>query len=99
MESSKQKSYVYILTNDFGNVMYVGATDDLKARLYQHKTRLIPGFTEKYRVSKLVYFEEHADEISALMREKQIKGKTRAKKNKIVESMNPDWNDLSAKVA
>jgi putative endonuclease len=99
METTKQKSYVYILTNDFGNVMYVGSTDDLKTRLYQHKTRLIPGFTEKYLVSKLVYFEEHLDEISALMREKQIKGKTRAKKDKIVESMNPEWNDLSSKVA
>lgn len=82
MDTSKHKSHVYVLTNHFGNVMYVGSTDDLKTRLYQHKTRLIPGFTERYRVSKLVYFKEHPDEISALMREKQIKGKTRAKKNK-----------------
>ena len=96
METSRYKSYVYVLTNDFGNVMYVGSTDDLKTRLYQHKTHLIPGFTEKYRISKLVYFEEHPDEVAALMREKQIKGKTGAKKNRIVESMNPEWKDLSA---
>ena len=88
-----------MLTNYWGNVMYVGSTDDLKTRLYQHRTRLIPGFTEKYRVSKLVYFEEHPDEVSALMREEQIKGKTRAKKNKIVEAMNPKWSDLSLMVA
>ena len=78
--------------------MYVGSSDDLKTRLQQHKARLIPGFTEKYRVSKLVYFEEHPDEIAALMREKQIKGKTRAKKNAIVESKNPDWKDLSSQI-
>ena len=98
MEGSKQKSYVYILTNYWGNVIYVGSTDDLRTRLYQHRTRLIPGFTEKYRVSKLVYFEEHSDDISALMREKQLKGKTRAKKNAVVESMNPEWKDLSETV-
>mgnify|MGYP001613480343 CR=1 FL=1 len=91
------KAYVYILTNYWGNVMYVGSTEDLGTRLYQHKKRLIPGFTQKYNVEKLVYFEEHPNTQSAEIREKQLKGKTRAKKNKLVETVNPQWNDLSSK--
>ena len=59
---------------------------------------MIAGFTQKYKVSKLVYYEEHVDVSSAEKREKQLKGKTRLKKNKIVETMNPNWNDLSFKV-
>ena len=98
MESPIQRSYVYLLTNYWGNVLYVGSTDDMKTRLYQHKKGLIAGFTEKYKTKKLVYFEEHPDKVSAEAREKQIKGKTRAKKNAIVEMMNPQWNDLSSKI-
>ena len=91
-------AYVYILTNYWGNVMYVGSTDDLKARLYQHKKRLIPGFTQKYDVDKLVYFEEHPSVESAEAREKQLKGKARVKKNRLVESASPQWHDLSSKL-
>lgn len=100
MEEHKgnEKAYVYMLTNYWGNVLYIGSTEDLKTRVYQHKKRLIPGFTQKYNVYKLVYFEEHPDVESAEMREKQLKGKDRAKKNKVVESMNPQRNDLSSKV-
>ncbi len=80
-------------------MLYIGSTEDLKTRLNQHKKRLIPGFTEKYRVDRLVYFEGHSSIESAELREKQLKGKSRAKKNAIVESANPEWKDLSSKVA
>ena len=90
-----QIAYVYMLTNYWGNVLYIGSTEDLKTRLYQHKKRLIPGFTEKYNVDKLVYFEKHPNLASAELREKQLKGKSRAKKNSVVEATNPKWNDLS----
>lgn len=95
--SGNKRAYVYMLTNYWGNVLYIGSTEDLKTRIYQHKKRLIPGFTQKYNVYKLVYFEEHSSEESAITREKQLKGKTRAKKNAVVESINPEWNDLSSK--
>lgn len=90
-------AYVYILTNRWGNVMYVGSTGDLRIRLYQHKKRLIAGFTQKYNVDRLVYYEEHANVESAEMRENQLKGKSRAKKNELVKSFNPHWDDLSSK--
>lgn len=97
MEGHAGKAYVYILTNYWGNVMYIGSTEDLGTRLYQHKRRLIPGFTKKYNVDRLVYFEEHSSVELAEAREKALKGKTRAKKNALVESVNPGWNDLSSK--
>jgi len=94
----KQSAYVYILTNHWRNVLYIGSTEDLKTHIYQHKKRLIPGFTKKYTVYTLVYFEEHADVAAAELREKQLKGKTRVKKNTLVQSMNPEWNDLSSRI-
>ena len=87
---------VYILTNQHGNVMYVGVTNNLTRRLYEHKTGQLEGFTKKYNVNKLVYYEVGSDIREAIAREKQIKGWTRAKKNALVETMNPNWNDLSA---
>jgi putative endonuclease len=100
MEDCKEvkKGYVYMMTNYWGNVLYIGSTADLKTRVYQHKRRLIPGFTAKYKVCKLVYFEEHPELSLAELREKQLKGKTRAKKNAIVEALNPKWDDLGLKV-
>ena len=91
-------AYVYMLTNYRGNVLYIGSTEDLKTRIDQHKQRLVPGFTQKYNVYKLVYFEQHPNAGSAELREKQLKGKNRSKKNAIVESVNPQWNDLSSKI-
>lgn len=90
-----QLFYVYMLTNDRGNVLYIGSTEDLKKRIYFHKRRLIPGFTKKYNVHRLVYYEVHQTVEAAELREKQLKGKSRAKKNAIVETMNPKWGDLS----
>ena len=74
--------------------MYVGVTNDLSRRLYEHKNKLIKGFTEKYNLNKLVYFEETRDVQSALAREKEIKKWRREKKNALVQSLNPKWSDL-----
>ena len=86
--------YVYILTNKTDSVMYIGVTNDLIRRLYEHKAKLVDGFTKKYNVTKLVYFEDYADVRDAIAREKQLKGWTRGKKNLLVRTKNPDWNDL-----
>ena len=87
--------YVYILTNKMGNVLYTGVTNDLIKRVYEHKNHLDKGsFTARYNVEKLVYYEMTSDVESAIEREKQIKGWNRKRKNKLVESMNPNWNEL-----
>ena len=99
MSSEAPKSYVYLLTNDRMNVLYVGATDNLKRRVYHHKRRLVPGFTKKYNVHRLVYFETHESMDAARARERELKGKTRAKKNALVESVNPSWSDLSSQLS
>ena len=87
--------YVYILTNWNNKVLYTGVTNDLVKRVYQHKNKLAEGFTKKYNLNKLVYFETTNDVTSAIAREKQIKGWLRTKKNELVESINPEWRDLS----
>lgn len=87
--------FVYILTNWNNKVMYIGVTNDLKQRLYEHKHQLVDGFTKRYNVHKLVYYEHTTDIRAAIAREKQLKGWLRAKKNALVETMNPEWKDLS----
>ncbi len=87
--------YVYIITTQNNKVMYVGVTNDLARRIYEHKNKLVDGFTKKYNVSKLVYYEQTTDVYSAIEREKQIKGWRRDKKNELVDTVNPDWKDLS----
>jgi putative endonuclease len=84
-----------MLTNWSNKILYTGVTNDLKRRLYEHKHKMIDGFTKKYQVFKLVYFESTSDVTSAIAREKQIKGWTRHKKNSLIEAMNPAWKDLS----
>lgn len=86
--------YVYILTNWNNKVIYTGITNNLLLRVYQHKNKLIEGFTKKYNVNKLVYFQEFYDANEAISAEKKIKGWTRAKKIELIESINPDWKDL-----
>jgi len=76
--------------------MYIGMTNDLERRIYEHKKKLVKGFTEKYNVNKLVYFEETNDVTVAIEREKEIKKWRREKKNNLVETINPDWHDLSS---
>jgi len=91
----KQKYYyVYILSNKYNNVLYVGITNDLIRRVYEHKNKLVEGFTEKYNVDKLVYYELFNDPINAITREKQLKGYSRKKKVELVNSFNPGWKDL-----
>ena len=87
--------YVYILTNWDDSVMYVGVTNNLERRLYEHRNHMVEGFTKKYNVHKLVYYEYTNDVYSALEREKQLKGWSRAKKNALVAKSNPTWSDLS----
>ncbi len=87
--------YVYILTNHHRNVLYTGVTNDLARRVYEHKNHMLPGFTTKYNIDMLVYFEKTGHAKEAISREKQIKGWSRVKKNALVESMNPNWSDLS----
>ena len=86
--------YVYILTNQYNNVMYVGVTNSLERRLAEHKSGMIEGFTKKYSVHKLVYYEYCSDINAAIAREKQIKGWTRPKKNDLVSSVNPEWKEI-----
>ena len=87
--------YVYMLTNNTGTVLYTGVTRDLVRRVYEHRHHLDPdSFTARYDVRKLVYFEETNDVRAAIEREKQIKGWSRKRKNKLVETKNPLWEDL-----
>ncbi|MGH7164858.1 MAG: GIY-YIG nuclease family protein [Nitrospiraceae bacterium] len=86
--------YVYILTNK-SRTLYTGVTNGLLRRVYEHKQKLLQGFTAKYNITRLAYFEETTDVEAALAREKQIKGWLRMKKIALVESVNPRWEDLS----
>ena len=86
--------YVYIMANE-SRMLYTGVTSDLERRVYEHKHRLVPGFTSNYHITKLVYFEDTTDVKAAIAREKQIKGWLRAKKLALIESMNASWQDLS----
>jgi putative endonuclease len=89
--------YVYLLTNWNNKVMYVGMTNDLKRRIYEHKAKTVKGFTEKYNLNKLVYFEATSNVQAAIAREKEIKKWRREKKNALVTGANPGWKDLSEK--
>ena len=86
--------FVYILTNKSNSVMYIGVTNDLCRRIYEHKNKLVEGFTNRYNVYKLVYVEEYSDINDALAREKQLKRWVRSKKNALVETINPNWDDM-----
>ena len=86
--------YVYILTNHYGNVMYIGVTNNLQRRVYEHKEGVFEGFTKRYHVDKLVYYEFHEDIRNAISREKELKGWTRAKKNALVSPVNPEWREI-----
>ena len=90
-----QVYYVYILTNTHHNVLYTGVTNDLERRCYEHKQKKIKGFTQKYNVDKLIYFERFDSIDSAIDREKQIKGFSRGKKLTLINQFNKDWKELS----
>ena len=86
--------YIYIMTNKRNTVLYTGVTNDLKRRVYEHKEKLVEGFTKQYNITKLVYYEVSDNIESAILREKQIKGGPRKKKIDLINSMNKDWLDL-----
>ena len=86
--------FVYIMTNRSGT-LYTGMTNNIKQRVHQHKNKLIEGFTRKYNLTRLVYFETFSDVYSAIAREKTIKGWLRKKKIELIDGANPDWKDLS----
>lgn len=87
--------YVYIMTNA-SRMLYTGVTNDLNRRVYEHKAKLHAGFTAKYNLTRLVYFEATENILAAIAREKQIKGWTRVKKLALIKLVNPRWRDLSA---
>ncbi len=88
------ESYVYLLTNKHNNVLYTGVTTDLIRRIYQHKAKLVKGFTSKYNVDRLVYYEACTNIVDAIRREKQLKGWTRKRKDALINTLNPKWDDL-----
>ena len=87
--------FIYMLTNWSNQVMYIGVTNDLIRRVYEHKHKLVGGFTARYNLNKLVYFEEISEVMIAIAREKEIKKWRREKKNRLVDGVNPKWIDLS----
>ena len=90
--------YVYIMTNKRNKVLYTGITSDLKNRIWEHKEKVIKGFTKKYNIDKLVYFEIFNDPENAILREKQIKAGSRYKKIELIKGINPEWKDLYNKL-
>ncbi|MGH7791748.1 MAG: GIY-YIG nuclease family protein [Thermodesulfobacteriota bacterium] len=89
-----QQYYVYIMTNKNNTVLYAGVTSDLKRRVYEHKGKLVDGFTKKYNLNKLVYYEVLEDIHTAISREKQIKAGSRQKKIDLINGLNKKWTDL-----
>ena len=87
--------YVYILASKNNNVLYIGVTNDLKRRMYEHKNELIEGFSKRYHTHKLVFYEIYKEVKTAIKREKYLKGLLRIKKVQLIESINPNWRDLS----
>ena len=85
---------IYILTNKNNNVLYTGITSNLKKRVYEHKNKIVKGFTEKYNVNKLIYYEIFDSALNAIMREKQIKSGSRSAKIKLIVNKNHEWKDL-----
>jgi len=86
--------YVYIMTNERDTCLYIGVTSNLQRRIFEHKEKLVEGFTKRYNITKLVYYEIYNDPYNALSREKQIKSVSRKKKRALVESLNQTWRDL-----
>ena len=87
--------YVYILTNKSNHVLYIGMTNNIQRRIYEHKNKLVEGFSSKYNLNKLVYFETTTDVSAAIEREKVLKKWSRIKKCNLIQIQNPSWQDLS----
>ncbi|HBG49541.1 MAG TPA: excinuclease ABC subunit C [Cyanobacteria bacterium UBA9971] len=95
---NKQSYYVYIMTNTENGTLYTGVTNDLVRRVYEHKNKLIDGFTKKYDLTKLVYYEIYDDIETAIIREKQLKGGSRKRKLDLINKFNKQWEDLYEKI-
>jgi putative endonuclease len=91
---NKKSYYVYILASHRNGTLYIGVTDNLVRRVWEHKNKLVPGFTHRYEIHHLVYYELHQNPESAITREKQLKRWSRLWKLRIIEEMNPEWKDL-----
>ena len=89
-----ERFFIYIMTNKVYTVLYTGFTNNLVRRVYEHKEKIIEGFTKKYNINKLVYYEIFNDARNAIIREKQIKAGSRKKKLDLINNMNPEWKDL-----
>lgn len=92
-----KKYYTYITTNLKGGVLYIGMTNDLERRINEHKQKAFPGFSNKYNANKLIWFERFDSPLDAILREKQLKGWNREKKINLVETQNPNWDELFLK--
>jgi len=97
--SRERQYYVYILASKIGGTLYIGVTNDLIRRVYEHREKLATGFTKKYGVACLVYFEQHSDIDAAIQREKRLKKWNRAWKIQLIEESNPNWMDLYPGIA
>ena len=86
--------YIYIMTNQHNTTLYVGVTNNLVRRVWEHKNKIHKGFTSRYNINKLVYYEHCEDELEAIAREKTLKDRSREYKNKLISKMNPNWIDL-----
>jgi putative endonuclease len=89
-----KRYYTYILTNKYNEVLYIGVTTDLARRVAEHRSGMIPGFTQKYNCHKLVYYEEYSEVEMAIAREKQLKKWSRPKKDTLIVTMNKEWEEL-----
>ena len=94
LKNMRKSYYVYILTNNSGT-LYIGITSDLIKRIWQHKNKIVKGFTEKYNISKLIYYEEYSDPENAILREKQLKKWNRHKKIELIKKVNSKFEELS----
>jgi putative endonuclease len=97
--STERYYWVYILASKLGGTLYIGVTNNLIRRMYEHRMGLVPGFTRRYQVHHLVYFEPHTDIEAAIRREKRLKRWNRAWKIKLIEELNPNWDDLYPQIA
>jgi putative endonuclease len=96
--SAERQYYVYVITNKSNVVLYIGVTNDLKRRMYEHKNKLIEGFSKRYNLMKLVYYESATDIKSVIIREKQLKNWHRDWKINLINNSNPEWTDLSNEI-
>lgn len=94
----EQQYFIYILTNTHNTTLYIGVTNDLVRRVYEHRNKIVKGFSFTYNLTKLVYYEIIPDISQAIIREKQLKGGSRQKKKDLVDAFNPEWIDLYDKI-